>query len=548
MAPTAPVFKKSIRQIVSVVCITNRPTGLITRWASCPKKGTEMLFASLEALHVVAQEVVPSWALFAVFLVMLFCILRNERQKIRLSIGGFVILAAMFMINGHTAADLFFHFWSWGTGVTLATLFVMFYIYEFMGHFYAQSNMSLRIGRRARTDDQKAWTIFVKSTFLDNICAALLGKKLYQGRYGTDLPLSKKVSSICAANGGGAGSPAGDTTTIMIVQQGACEWYVVAWAFLASIPAQFVMNYFTRSKDEGHIQAEEELPPIQIRKIYLLPLLAVVGLLSGLICQNLALNGIIDIPRHLQSSLIGVGLVLGFGVGMLLAMLCSAAGFGEFHVDTKHVLTRTLWNNTWFIIGLVMCADLLPVNDLKLLFDYLHLGPIEVAILLGLLSAVFDNIPLTQLAIRMGGLDYAFLAFTVGYGGNGLWSGSSAGVTVTKPDEGEDEDAPNPDREIGRWVGRNGWSWKVLAAYTVGVTSYLVIRKGISLGLTAFMEASKFEQILVCFGGWHLCWAIAGIFCWSYPGKVSATRQVGMVAFALAGAALLLCGFGVMRN
>ncbi len=492
-------------------------------------------------------EVVPSWALFAVFLAMLFCILRNERQKIKLAIGGFVILAAMFMLNGHTAADLFYHFWSWGTGVTLATLFVMFYIYEFLGHYYAKSGIGQWIGRYARTDDEKAWTIFGKSTFLDNICAAILGKKLYQDKYGTDLPLSKKVSSICAANGGGAGSPAGDTTTIMIVQQGACEWYVVAWAFLASIPAQFVMNYFTRTKETEPQTKSENLPPVEIRKVYLLPMFAVVGLLSGLVCQNLAINGIIEVPEHLRSTLMVLGLLIGFGVGMSLAFTCKAFGIAEFHFESQ-VLTRTLWNNTWFIILLVMCADLLPVQALKEGFDYLGMGPIEIAIALGILSAVFDNIPLTQLAIRMGGLDYAFLAFTVGYGGNGLWSGSSAGVTVTKPDEGEDEDAPNPDREIGRWVGRNGWSWKVLIAYAVGVTSYLVLRKGISLGWAAFLEASKGEQMMMCLGGWFICWALAGV-CWPYAHKqVSASRKAAMFAFAFAGAALLICGFGVIRN
>lgn len=85
----------------------------------------------------------------------------------------------------------------------------------------------------------------------------------------------------------------------------------------------------------------------------------------------------------------------------------------------------------------------------------------------------------------MGGFDYAFLAFTVGYGGNGLWSGSSAGVTVTKPDEGEDEHADNPDRKMSRWLGRSGWSWKVLVAYLVGVASYLALKNGILMGWEA---------------------------------------------------------------
>jgi hypothetical protein len=46
-------------------------------------------------------------------------------------------------------------------------------------------------------------------------------------------------------------------------------------------------------------------------------------------------------------------------------------------------------------------------------------------------SAFFDNIPLTALAIKQGGYDWGFLAYCVGYGGSMLWFGSSAGVAIS---------------------------------------------------------------------------------------------------------------------
>ena len=46
------------------------------------------------------------------------------------------------------------------------------------------------------------------------------------------------------------------------------------------------------------------------------------------------------------------------------------------------------------------------------------------------MSAVFDNIPLTALAINQGGYDWALLAYAVGFGGSMLWFGSSAGVVL----------------------------------------------------------------------------------------------------------------------
>jgi hypothetical protein len=46
---------------------------------------------------------------------------------------------------------------------------------------------------------------------------------------------------------------------------------------------------------------------------------------------------------------------------------------------------------------------------------------------LGFLSAVFDNIPLTALALKQDGYDWGFLAFSVGFGGSMIWFGSSSG-------------------------------------------------------------------------------------------------------------------------
>jgi Na+/H+ antiporter NhaD/arsenite permease-like protein len=55
----------------------------------------------------------------------------------------------------------------------------------------------------------------------------------------------------------------------------------------------------------------------------------------------------------------------------------------------------------------------------------------QTAFGLGFVSAVFDNIPLTALAIKQGGYDWGFLAFAVGFGGSMIWFGSSAGVALT---------------------------------------------------------------------------------------------------------------------
>src|SRR5690349_2178174 len=76
---------------------------------------------------------------------------------------------------------------------------------------------------------------------------------------------------------------------------------------------------------------------------------------------------------------------------------------------------------------------------------------------LGFVSSVFDNIPLTKLALDQGGYDWGFLAYAVGFGGSMIWFGSSAGVALcnTFPE----------GKSVAQWV-KSGWH--VAAGYVLG--------------------------------------------------------------------------------
>jgi Na+/H+ antiporter NhaD/arsenite permease-like protein len=83
---------------------------------------------------------------------------------------------------------------------------------------------------------------------------------------------------------------------------------------------------------------------------------------------------------------------------------------------------------------------------------------------LGFVSAVFDNIPLTALALKQGGYDWGFLAYAVGFGGSMVWFGSSAGVALANM-YGE-------AKSVGLWL-RHGWY--VAVAYVIGFFVMLAI-------------------------------------------------------------------------
>jgi Na+/H+ antiporter NhaD/arsenite permease-like protein len=95
-------------------------------------------------------------------------------------------------------------------------------------------------------------------------------------------------------------------------------------------------------------------------------------------------------------------------------------------------------------------ASLMPVDELSPASWHNAFG-------LGFISAVFDNIPLTALALKQGGYDWGMLAYTVGFGGSMIWFGSSAGVALSNM-------YPQA-RSVGGWITSG---WHVAVAYIVG--------------------------------------------------------------------------------
>ncbi len=120
------------------------------------------------------------------------------------------------------------------------------------------------------------------------------------------------------------------------------------------------------------------------------------------------------------------------------------------------VMPRTFLG-TLFLLSLVTCASMMPVEELPAASWHTALG-------LGFVSAVFDNIPLTALALKQGGYDWGFLAYAVGFGGSMIWFGSSAGVALSNlyPEA----------KSVGLWL-RHGWY--VAVAYVVAFFVMLVV-------------------------------------------------------------------------
>src|SRR6202008_4124828 len=110
-----------------------------------------------------------------------------------------------------------------------------------------------------------------------------------------------------------------------------------------------------------------------------------------------------------------------------------------------------------FLLSLILCASMMPVETLPAASWQTTLG-------LGFLSAVFDNIPLTALALKQGGYDWGYLAYAVGFGGSMIWFGSSAGVALS---------SMYPEaKSVMLWLR---YGWHVAIAYVPGFFVLLVL-------------------------------------------------------------------------
>ena len=283
--------------------------------------------------------------------------------------------------------------------------------------------------------------IFVLSIFLDNIAGALIGGVIARQVYRERVSVGFLAGIVAAANAGGAGSVVGDTTTTMMWIGGVSP-LDVAPAFLAAGAAFAVFGVF--SAFQQHRYAPELNRTGEPPCIDWIKGAVVLFMLFVLVLTNIVGN---DRFADVYATMPSLGLALWVSIGL-----------SAFVRQPKWPVLREAAKGAAFLIALVACASLMPIETLPPASWPVTFG-------LGALSAAFDNIPLTALAIRQGGYDWALLAYAIGFGGSMTWFGSSAGVALTNLyPEG---------RSVILWV-RGGWY--VPIAYAVGFFVLLAAR------------------------------------------------------------------------
>jgi hypothetical protein len=272
--------------------------------------------------------------------------------------------------------------------------------------------------------------VFVLSSFLDNIAAALIGGTIALVVFKNKVHIGYIAALVAASNAGGSGSVVGDTTTTMMWIDGVSALNVLH-AYVAAGTALLFFAWFAAHQ-------QDKYQPIQKNadtnvKVDWVKIFNVALILAGAIISNI----LYDMPA------------LGVWIAIVIGAFLRKVPWKEVPGAIK---------GTIFLLCLVTCASMMPVEELPNA-SYI------TAFALGCLSAVFDNIPLTKLCLDQGHYDWGMLAYTVGFGGSMIWFGSSAGVAITnKFPEG---------RNVIQWVKKG---WHVAAAYVIGFLAlYLLL-------------------------------------------------------------------------
>jgi Na+/H+ antiporter NhaD/arsenite permease-like protein len=328
--------------------------------------------------------------------------------------------------------------------VTLANLFLLLTGFALLSRHFEESRVPDEMPALL-PDDWKGGVVllglvFVLSSFLDNIAAALIGGTVARSVFQGKVHIGYLAAIVAASNAGGSGSVVGDTTTTMMWIAGVSPLSVLE-AYVAAVVAMLIFAVPAAIQQQRFSPIRKNAPSglkVDAARVFIVAAILIAALAAN-ITANLKFPAVLDMLP-----------VLGLAVW---AVILLTAGLRS---PDWSVMPET-FKGTVFLLALVTAASMMPVEKLPVASWQTALG-------LGFVSAVFDNIPLTALALKQGGYDWGYLAYAVGFGGSMIWFGSSAGVALSNmyPEA----------KSVGRWVSQG---WPIALAYVVGFFVMLAV-------------------------------------------------------------------------
>lgn len=280
------------------------------------------------------------------------------------------------------------------------------------------------------------------------------------------------INIVIAANAGGAFSPFGDITTLMVWQSGLVHFQeffalfipsLVNWLVPAAIMVMFLPNEVPEAvKEEVHVKQGGFL---------------IIAMFLFTIAMAVSFHSVLHLPSML-GMMTGLGLLKLYGYWLKKSHMGFEESFqgntqldgspGGPPFDIFHQLQRAEWDTLMFFYGVILCVGGLGALGYLNLTSHLmydQLGASWANILVGFLSAIVDNIPVMfavlSMTPEMSVDQWLLVTLTAGVGGSLLSIGSAAGVALM-----------GQARGAYTFFGHLKWTWAVFLGYAASIAAH----------------------------------------------------------------------------
>ena len=306
---------------------------------------------------------------------------------------------------------------------------------------------------------------FFISPVADNLTTALLMGAVVLA-VGADKPKFVSlafINIVVAANAGGAFSPFGDITTLMVWQSGHVEFFgffalfipaLINFLIPAAIMSFAIPNETPRASDEKVMLKKGA---ISICLLFLCTIITAV-----------TFEQFLHLPPFL-GMMTGLSYLFFFSYYIKLTDKKSAEISTEFNIFSK--VAKAEWDTLLFFFGVIFCVG--GLGTIGYLADVSHLlydgfGATNANIVAGILSAIVDNIPVMFAILtmnpEMNTFQWLLVTMTAGVGGSLLSVGSAAGVALMGQSKG-----------MYSFFSHMKWSWAIALGYVASIYAHFLI-------------------------------------------------------------------------
>ena len=296
--------------------------------------------------------------------------------------------------------------------------------------------------RRGFSFRQLFWITGVISFFLspiiDNLTTALVmcAVVLAVGRGNRRFIGIACVNIVVAANAGGAFSPFGDITTLMVWQRDLVHFWTFFALFVPSVVNYIIPAFFMSwavTNETSSVEDEEVVMKRGAKRIMFL--------FGCTIVTAVSFHNFLHLPPFL-GMMTGLAYLKIFGHYLNqttnIVRVGRSSEVGDIQAfDSFREVSRAEWDTLLFFFGVIMCVGglgFIGYLDMVSAYMYVELGPTIANTMVGILSAIVDNIPVMVAVLQMNPeMDlnqWLLVTLTAGVGGSMLSIGSAAGVAL----------------------------------------------------------------------------------------------------------------------